>query len=146
MYYSSSNVFMTNNVPRHSKKHPESGKPETHQTDKISFFLSSFSSSQLVQNCMTLFVFRLNSSILYPRPFCNYQVISQSALRMFWIMGSLGTPFWTWHVTTMLFRLSKQWRPEVNKRNASSLLNSKSLYHSMKIMYETVSTDERATL
>ena len=68
MYYSSPSVFMTNNVPRHSKEHPESAEPETHQMVKISFFLSQ-ASSKLYDIFMT--VFTQNSSILYPWPFAN---------------------------------------------------------------------------
>jgi len=50
---------MMNNTPSGAKKHRESSKPESHQTVKMSFFLSSSSSSYsssdgLVQICMTL--------------------------------------------------------------------------------------------
>ena len=45
---------MTNNMPSGVKKHRESTKPESRQTAKMFFILSSSSSSDgLVQNCVT---------------------------------------------------------------------------------------------
>jgi len=43
-----------NSTPSGAKKHHKSTEPESHQTAKMFFFLSSSSSDRLVQICVTL--------------------------------------------------------------------------------------------